>query len=160
MLIPCWQHSSHLRSQHSGKWNNFNSLLNEEKMKYVSQEVVFVSTLNAHFGSVKSWCYTVCPPIIGNICKFYRDHKVDGDNEAEHRSKYRSFKLPDCTSGDTYTLTNLESCQFDIIVDNIAIKMSFREVAARYFEVSSTVHQLAHLTSIWEGRCKWMFKPQ
>lgn len=72
---------------------------------------------------------------------------LENDSRLESSHPGSMFMLVQGTSDDYFPLTVRNRCHFDMVVGNVAIRMSFIQVA-HSFQVKRAVSQLSHLTGV------------
>lgn len=119
---------------------------------FFDRAVRFVSTTKAHFGYGDNRVYRIHASIIENvILEFYVEDDDPENNDLPDTSRSDSIlRLLERTFDNNFTLTVRNGCHFDIVVGNVAIGISFIQVACSE-QITRAVYHLSHFTVVWEG---------
>lgn len=143
---------AHLSNQHKKKWGEYQALSLEEKMTFFDREVPYINTIVSHFGITDQREYAVHAPIVDDVIYKFLSCAEPADANTDSQTQVLSTLLVR-DNDDVVTLRIANGCHFEMVVGNVSIGMSFRQVA-RSVQVARNVNQLSHLSGLWEGKVR------
>lgn len=127
-------------------------MMDEEKQVFLKREVPYMNIILSNFGSGDQREYKIHTAIVEDaIQKLLAPNVDDTTKSVTGHDGLGSILEP---FDDKFVkLRILNGSQFDMVVGNVSIGMSFRQVA-RSMEVKRNVSHLSHLSGWWEGKVR------
>ena len=121
------KYRNHHEAQHMAAWTAYKALTIVEQQVYFDDKMHYKNTLHHAFGPIQTPLIfkvdaLIVESIIGNLFFHPDDHGGISQTNA--------LKLFKPNIGNSYTVTLMNPLQFRLAVDQIAIGLSFRQVAA------------------------------
>lgn len=143
---------SHLKNQHAMMWEQHEKLCAEEKLSSFDLEVPYINTITSHFGASNELQYLIHAPIVEK--EINRFSSYTNKNITSNLSQRNDLStLSTRESDDYFVLSIAKKCHYEMVVRNVALSMSFRQVA-KSVHVARSVNQLLYLSDLWEGEMR------